>query len=177
LEFSVAKAHAAEFNPLLALIALGIAIAAIFLARSIYGQGKAVTADNADPLAQRPGMARIWQFSHARLYWDEIYFTLFENPFNQLSKFLADTLDWRFWHDYFHNAVIGRGFNAIGELLSKPVDLGIIDGVVNGVGVAARWSAERLRRIQTGYVRTYAVTLMLGVVLVIVILLLPLLQR
>ncbi len=177
LEFSVAKAHAAEFNPLLALIALGIAIAAIFLARSIYGQGKAVTADNADPLAQRPGMARIWQLSHARLYWDEIYFTLFENPFNQLSKFLADTLDWRFWHDYFHNAVIGRGFNAIGELLSKPVDLGIIDGVVNGVGVAARWSAERLRRIQTGYVRTYAVTLMLGVVLVIVILLLPLLQR
>jgi NADH-quinone oxidoreductase subunit L len=65
----------------------------------------------------------------------------------------------------------------VGDILSKPVDLGIIDGVVNGVGSVARWSAERLRRVQTGYVRTYAITLMLGVVVVIVILLLPLLQR
>jgi NADH-quinone oxidoreductase subunit L len=177
LEFSVANAHAAEFNLLLALVALGVAIGAIFLARSIYGRGKAVTADNADPLAQRMGLARLWQLSHARLYWDEIYFRLFENPFNRLAKFLADTVDWRFWHDYFHDAVIGRGFNAVGDILSKPVDLGIIDGVVNGVGSVARWSAERLRRVQTGYVRTYAITLMLGVVVVIVILLLPLLQR
>jgi hypothetical protein len=46
---------------------------------------------------------------------------------------------------------------------------------VNGVGRLARWIAGLIRPVQTGYVRTYAVTLLLGVVLVIVILLLPLL--
>jgi NADH-quinone oxidoreductase subunit L len=73
--------------------------------------------------------------------------------------------------------VIWKGFNAIGQLLSRPVDLGIIDGLVNLVGRIAVWISGRLRRSQTGYVRTYAVTFMLGVVVVIVVLLLPLLQR
>ena len=39
-----------------------------------------------------------------------------------------------------------------------------------------RWLSSGLRQIQTGYVRTYAVTLLLGVVIVIVILLLPWIQ-
>jgi NADH-quinone oxidoreductase subunit L len=177
LEYSVVHAHAAEFQPLIALGALGLALAAIFLARSIYGRGKALTQDGRDPLQVRPQTSMIWGLANARLFWDETYFRLFENPFNRLSKFLADTLDWAFWHDYFHNTVIAKGFNAIGQLLAKPVDLGVVDGAVNGVGALTRWASGRLRRAQTGYVRTYAVTLMLGVVLVIVILLLPLFQN
>jgi NADH-quinone oxidoreductase subunit L len=49
----------------------------------------------------------------------------------------------------------------------------LIDGVVNGVGALARLFSGRLRKVQTGYVRTYAVTILVGVVLVIVVLLLP----
>ncbi|MEO8613397.1 MAG: hypothetical protein ABI690_36245, partial [Chloroflexota bacterium] len=101
------------------------------------------------------------------------YYRLFENPFNVLSRFLANTLDWDFWHDYVHNTVIWKGFDAIGQILARGVDLGIIDGIVNGVGTLVRWISGRIRRVQTGYVRTYAVTFLLGVVLVIVILLLP----
>jgi len=175
LEYSVVNLHTAEFQPLIALGALALALGAIFLARSIYGAGKALTEDGRDPLAVRSDTGAIWGLANARMYWDETYFRLFENPFNKISGFLANTLDWNFWHDYFHNTVIWKGFDAIGNLLARPVDLGIIDGIVNGVGRVAGWSAGRLRRVQTGYVRTYAVTLMLGVVLVIVLLLLPLL--
>jgi NADH-quinone oxidoreductase subunit L len=173
LEPSVANAHAVEFQPLIAIGALLLALAAIFLARSIYGAGKAVTQDNRDPLAVRRDTAPIWNFANARMYWDETYYRLFENPFNVLSRFLANTLDWDFWHDYVHNTVIWKGFDAIGQILARGVDLGIIDGIVNGIGALVRWLSGRWRRLQTGYVRTYAVTFLLGVVLVIVILLLP----
>jgi NADH-quinone oxidoreductase subunit L len=100
---------------------------------------------------------------------------LFEGPFNRISVFLADTLDSRFWHDYFHDVIIAKGFRSIGDLLSQPVDLGLIDGAVNGVGRLVQWLSGRLRRVQTGYVRTYAITLLLGVV--IILLLLPMIQN
>jgi len=173
LEQSVQNAHAADFQLGIALIALGLAIGAIIVAGNIYGRDKGVV-NNRDPLALRPETGRIWALANARLYWDETYNRLFERPFNRISHFLADTLDWAFWHDYVHDTVIFKGFNAIGDLLSKPVDLGIIDGAVNGMGRLARWVSGRLRGVQTGYVRTYAITLLIGVVLVIIVILLPL---
>src|SRR5262249_10606438 len=129
-----------------------------------------------DPLEMQPETAGLFSFANARMYWDQTYYRLFENPFNVISKFLADTLDWAFWHDYFHNQVLARGFNAIATFLSKPVGLGLIDGTVNGVGALARWISGRLRTVQTGYVRTYAITILLGVVVVIIVLLLPMLN-
>jgi NADH-quinone oxidoreductase subunit L len=179
LEHSVIYAHAADFQPGIAIAALALAIAAIFLARSIYGKGKSAHVEDHDPLIDRvpSGGSTIFGLANARLYWDETYFRLFENPYNQLSQFLANTVDWRFWHDYFHETVIAKGFNSIAQILSKPVDLGIIDGLVNDVGAVVKWFSNRLRVVQTGYVRTYAVSFLLGVVLVIVILILPALQR
>ena len=181
LEWSLANVHpylpqGGIFNPLIAIPALALGLGGIFLARSIYGNGKALTERGRDPLAENPSTSSIWKLANARLYWDEVYFQFFENPFNRIGAFLADQLDWNFWHDYFHNNVLARGFNMLGRLLSQPVDLGLIDGVVNGVGRVTRWASGRLRRVQTGYVRMYAITLLLGVVFVIVIILLPLLQ-
>ena len=49
-------------------------------------------------------------------------------------------------------------------LLWRGVDAGLIDGTVNGVGLLIRaWSAV-LRRVQTGSVRAYAMSIFLGVV-------------
>jgi NADH-quinone oxidoreductase subunit L len=173
---SVAGAHAGEFQWAVALGALVIALGAIFLADNIYRR-QGLAERNRDPLYVNRGFRPVWKLANARLYWDETYSRLFEQPFNRVSKFLADTVDWDFWHDYFHDRVIWRGFNAIGDLLSKPVDLGVIDGAVNGVGRAAQGIAASLRRVQTGYVRVYAISLLLGVVLVIIVLLLPMFGR
>lgn len=175
LEQTVYYAHAGDFQLLIALLALGLAIAAIVLAGRIYGNNKAVV-NNRDPLEEEYATASIFSLANARLYWDQVYFRLFENPFNRLAVFLADVIDWNFWHDYVHDRVIGRGFNAIGELLAKPIDLGIIDAVVNGIGRITQRLSGGARRIQTGYVRTYAITLLVGVVVVIIVLLLPLIN-
>jgi NADH-quinone oxidoreductase subunit L len=172
---SVLNAHPADFQVLIAIVALALAIGAIYLARSIYGKTPVVN-ENRDPLEMRSETSDLWSLANARLYWDQVYFRLFENPFNKASKFLADTVDWAFWHDYFHDTVLFKGFNAIGKLLSEPIDLGIIDGAVNGVGWVARWISGNMRRVQTGYVKTYAITILFGVVLVIIVLLLPLLS-
>ena len=43
----------------------------------------------------------------------------------------------------------------------------VIDGAVNGVAQTVAGSSELLRRAQSGSVRTYAASLMLGVVLIL----------
>jgi NADH-quinone oxidoreductase subunit L len=181
LEWSLAHVHpyapqGGVFNPVIAIPALAIGLGGIFLARSIYGNGKALTANRRDPLAVNPSTGAIWSLANARLYWDEFYFRVFENPFNRAGAFLADQLDWNFWHDYVHDNILVRGFNALGTFLSQPVDLGLIDGAVNGIGRLTRWASGRLRRVQTGYVRMYAITVLIGVVFVIVVILLPMIQ-
>ena len=51
-------------------------------------------------------------------------------------------------------------------MLWKGVDVGLIDGAVNGAGGGrARRRARVLRLLQTGSVRAYAASLFLGVVL------------
>ena len=50
-------------------------------------------------------------------------------------------------------------------------DAKLIDGVVNGTGKVVAGLAEGLRRVQTGYVRNYAVTFLLGAVIIFSVLL------
>ena len=171
------NAHPAEFQPLIALGALAVAVGAIFLAGSIYGSNKAVVRGTRDPLELRPETGQLWSLANARMYWDRnLLPPVRESVQRRRRSSWRIRSTGRFWHDYFHDTVLARGFNAIARLLSQPVDLGIIDGVVNGVGWLARWISGRLRRVQTGYVRTYAITILLGVVVVIIVLLLPLLN-
>ncbi len=54
LEHSVLHASGVEFQPLLAIFALALAIGAILLARSIYGNNKGVVREAHDPLELRP---------------------------------------------------------------------------------------------------------------------------
>ena len=177
---SVTAGEALNFNILLAITAVALAFAAIFVAHSIYAGNKAVVnrdaaiEDRKDPL-NTGASGGAWRLANARLYWDETYFRLFENPYNRISQLLA-ALDWNALHDYFHDSVIFRGYNAVAGFLARPFDQGIIDGVVNGVARVVGLVSGRVRGVQTGYVRTYAVALLLGVVAVVLVMLLPLLQ-
>ena len=173
---SVSRGHALDFNLLIAGIALFLGIASIVVAHNIY-KGKGLASNNRDQL-ELHGSSRIaFKLANASLYWDEIYGRLIEQPFNRLASFFADRVDWDFLHNYFHDSIIKRGFDQIGELLSKPFDLGIIDGAVNGVGWLVQRAANWMRGLQTGYVRMYAVILFIGVIAVILIMLLPFMQN
>ncbi len=178
---SVTTGESLYFNWLLAGIATGIAAVAIFTAHRIYAGNKAVVNRDEhnlgeDPLFANRGTRQAWSFANARMYWDEFYGAVIEQPFNRAGDFLANVIDWNFLHDYFHDRVIKRGFDAVGNFLKEPIDLGLIDGIVNGVGRVVAFFSGRFRGMQTGYVRTYALTLLLGVVVVVLLMLVPLIQ-
>ena len=57
---------------------------------------------------------------------------------------------------------------ARGSLLWRVVDAGGIDGIVNGIGKTARNVGGILKRMQSGYIRSYAAWVVLGSIVVIV---------
>jgi NADH-quinone oxidoreductase subunit L len=61
---------------------------------------------------------------------------------------------------------------ALTRLLAGPVDQGVIDGTVNGVAREVAAAGGRGRRLQTGFVRTYAVGVLGGAVLLLAFLVL-----
>jgi NADH-quinone oxidoreductase subunit L len=89
------------------------------------------------------------------------------NPYIALSRFLAETVDWRFWHDWFHDTLLARSFRHFARFLAGPVDLSVIDGIANGLASITISSAASLRKLQTGYVRNYALSVFIGIVLII----------
>ncbi len=176
LEGSVTYATAGQFYLLLALVALVVAIGAIVLAHQIYGK-EPLTRKGRDQLQRNPETRELFRLANAKLYWDEFYGKYFEQPYNRAGDWLANTLDWAFWHDYVHNTLIGGGFNGMAAFLSNPVDKGAIDQGFMGIGRLVERAAGRLRRIQTGYVRTYAFTVLVGVLFVLFVLLFPLIRQ
>jgi NADH-quinone oxidoreductase subunit L len=65
--------------------------------------------------------------------------------------------------DRFNEAVFMRPSQALTEVLVK-TDEAVIDGAVRGVGRAALGSGASLRRIQSGFVRSYAMLILIGAV-------------
>ena len=65
--------------------------------------------------------------------------------------------------DRFNEAVFMRPGQALTEVLVK-TDEAVIDGAVRGVGRAALGSGASLRRIQSGFVRSYAMLILIGAV-------------
>ncbi|MCY4538442.1 MAG: proton-conducting transporter membrane subunit [Chloroflexi bacterium] len=172
---SVSRGHSLDFNLLIAGIALALGIASIVVAHNVY-KGKGLGPGNSDQLERHASSRAAFRLANARLYWDEIYGKVIEQPFNRLATFLADRVDWDFLHNYFHDSIIKRGFDSIAKLLGQPIDLGIIDGTVNGVALLVQRLANWMRGMQTGYVRLYAVVIFIGVVAVILLMLLPFIQ-
>jgi NADH-quinone oxidoreductase subunit L len=63
--------------------------------------------------------------------------------------------------------VILRAFKGLARFLSDPVDMGFIDGISKALAASVKRSAESLRRIQNGFVRSYALSVLLGVVAIL----------
>jgi NADH-quinone oxidoreductase subunit L len=175
LEHSVPYAHAATFSFLLATLAVLLALSAIYVARSVYNE-RALAALGEDPLAMSARTRRAFALANAKLYWDEFYFKYLIYPYRNAAYWLAEQLDWRFWHDYAHGRLLRDPFNAATQALTWRVDKGVIDRSFDGLGHAARRAASRLRRVQTGYVHVYAMSVLLGALLVMVLVLLPLIR-
>jgi NADH-quinone oxidoreductase subunit L len=75
----------------------------------------------------------------------------------------------RVWYwDDFYDALIGRPGQAVARFSATVIDAKVIDGAVNGVASLVKSSSTGARRLQTGYVRNYALGIVLGLAAILV---------
>ena len=72
-----------------------------------------------------------------------------------------------YYVDWIYDRAVVRPLYRLSEFLARVVDLGIIDGLVNLTGRAVVTWAAAFRRVQTGYVVNYALTMLVGAVLIV----------
>ena len=99
---------------------------------------------------------------------DEIYWALFVDRYVDAARFLANVIDGRFWHDWFHDKVIAGTYQWLSRtVLSLRIDTQGIDAFFNGLGKLTKQLSAGLRRLQNGFVRSYALAVLFGVVIIV----------
>jgi NADH-quinone oxidoreductase subunit L len=90
------------------------------------------------------------------------------NSFSALHTLLFN----KYYVDELYNvAVVTPVVKGSEKVLWKGFDVGIIDGIVNGVPALTAFVSDRARRIQTGVVQNYAMLIVFGIAVVLGILL------
>jgi NADH-quinone oxidoreductase subunit L len=154
-----------EFVWSVALISTGLALLAILISWLLYGR-RPLKAGEVDPLKKAfgpifTGMERKW-------FVDELYWAVFVDRYVDISRFVADVIDGKFWHDWFHEKVIVGTYNWLSHVaLNQVVDQRGIDAFFNSVGEGTKDLAASLRRFQNGFVRSYALFVLIGVVAIL----------
>jgi NADH-quinone oxidoreductase subunit L len=158
-------------DPVLAIGTTLMALVAIGIGYVLYG--KRYQFMQKLPIARRPDdplqsiIGPLFKVFENKYWIDELYWSVILTPYTKFSHWLAEVVDWRFWHDFFHDTIIAGGFGLLTRLLAVRVDLGIVDGIANGLASVTQQVAAAMRKIQTGRVRNYAWTMVLGVVVIL----------
>jgi NADH-quinone oxidoreductase subunit L len=103
------------------------------------------------------GMLVYWKGLPKTEGWDE-------RRWNPLRRLARD----QFLYDPAVMTAAVEGGNDFGRFMWRFFDAGVVDGIVNGVAKLAGWFALVFRRVQTGYVRAYALLMLVGGVGVLV---------
>jgi len=88
-------------------------------------------------------------------------------PRNPLHALLLN----KYYVDEIYDALIVNPAYRLYVWCARVFDLRVIDGIVNGVGSMVVAWARSLRRVQTGFVMNYALTMLLGALAVVAFLL------
>jgi NADH-quinone oxidoreductase subunit L len=136
------------FSAVLAITALVVAVGAIIAADRVYGRNNPLTKKGNDPLELSVETRPAFRLANAKLYADEFYDRFVVMPFRTAADWLNGPVD---------RERIDRGFLGLGELVQR--------------------IAFRLKPIETGYVRTYVFTMLVGVLIVLFLILFPLLRQ
>lgn len=165
LGLTLGETEGGELNFAVAGVSTALALIAILISWLIYGRNP-MKANQLDPL-KKP-LSFIFTGMENKWYVDEIYNALIRQPFKRFGAFLADVIDWRFWHDFVHDTVILGTYNWIGQIaLNRYADQKGIDRFFNSWADVSQWISANVRKIQNGFVRSYALSVLLGVVLIL----------
>jgi len=165
LAYTLGETESLPLDLTIAGFSTGLALTAILISWLVYGRNP-LKAGQVDPLKQPLGF--VFTGMENKWFVDEGYFAVIIDPFRRLSQFVADVIDWRFWHDFVHDTVILGTYNWLSEVaLDRYTDQRGIDAFANWLGTAAQWLSEKMRKLQNGFVRSYALAVMLGAVLIL----------
>ncbi len=73
----------------------------------------------------------------------------------------------KWWVDELYQKLIISPYQGLAGFLAQPVDQGLIDGIANGLGRLTGALANAWRKLQNGFVRRYALSILVGVVLIL----------
>ena len=162
--------HGIDFNLTVALTSTALAVASIFVGFIVYYRRPLESSTAPDPLSSVLGPSL--KFFYNKWYIDELYDATFVRLYEWKARFFAFQVDWDFWHDFVHDQIILKSFKNAAGTLSGPVDRLGINKFFDGLAYSVQNIAVNvLRPLQTGYVRNYALGVMLGVVMVLGIML------
>jgi NADH-quinone oxidoreductase subunit L len=81
---------------------------------------------------------------------------------------LVTLLNNKYYFDWFNENVLARASRGLGQVFWRGGDRAIIDGaLVNGSAMAIGWVAGVARRVQTGFLYTYAFWMVIGLALML----------
>lgn len=165
LEYTLGPIEFPPFDLGVAGISTVLALLAIFISWLLYGRNP-LKANQPDPLKKPLGL--VFTGMENKWFVDEGYGALIITPFKKISQFVADVIDWRFWHDWFHDTLIAGTYNWLSNIaLDRYADQKGIDAFANWLGTATQWLSNNVRKVQNGFVRSYALSVLLGVVLIL----------
>jgi NADH-quinone oxidoreductase subunit L len=143
-----------QYHHLAGNMALGLVLLAIVFAMVVYWFG---VLDPAEAREQFPGVHRfLWN----KWYFDELYSAVLVRPALVVAN----------WCRAFDTSVIDGTIDGLGRSTVKfsswngRFDLGVIDGLVNVVAKVIYGTGARLRSVQTGYLRSYVLFMVLAAV-------------
>jgi len=164
-----------SFNPTVAIFSTIVAVSALFVAWLIYSRRykellrlpPAKRSD--DPL--RSMLGPLFTAMENKWWVDELYNAIIVQPYIRFANLLArgetEAADKDMVPDFMHDVVIVGGYRSLSDFLALVIDLGFIDATANSLAGVTQAVSSRLRRIQTGFVRNYALTVFLGVVVIL----------
>lgn len=75
----------------------------------------------------------------------------------------------KFYVDEFYDFIVVKPFKALSRFLSNVVEKSGIDALVNGVGKGINYSSRQIRLLQSGFVGSYILLMVLGLLLFLII--------
>ncbi|HYJ92561.1 MAG TPA: hypothetical protein VEV84_14725, partial [Pyrinomonadaceae bacterium] len=92
------------------------------------------------------------------------WFVFNPQPLRKLPQILIDK--WRI-DELYNGYIVDPLTNLSREGLWRGFDLGFIDGIVNGAGYFTIAMGSLFRRVQVGFIRSYAAIILLGALIVV----------
>jgi NADH-quinone oxidoreductase subunit L len=164
LGHTLGEEHAPEFSLFVAGVSTVLALAAIALAWRIYAR-RPLGENQPDPIEAPLG--GLFRALNNKWWVDEFYDWLVIRRYVRLANILAHQVDTIFWHNWFHDSLLAAGFRRGTRWLAESFDLPVIDGASAALARLVERLGSGLRRMQSGYVRNYAVYVLAGVVLML----------